>query len=130
MAVKVGAAAVTMRLGTQGAKGYLGSTLVATAVPGAPTITSAFYDAGAPEFLIRFIPPNDGGSPITGYKFYVDGVEEPVTLGGPNPYNGNANDLLASFTENFNGSDIQVSALNAIGEGPRSVAVTAPINPF
>lgn len=126
MAVKLGSGAVTMRLGAQGAKGYLGSTLVATAVPGAPTITSAFWDGGALEFIVRFSVPDDGGSPITGYKFYFDGVEATVS-GGPVSSDGQ---LLVTFAENFTGQDAQVSAVNAIGEGPKSVAVTAPLNPF
>ncbi len=126
---RIGSTAAAPFLGNQFASLYLGANRLPT-VPGAPTITSAFFDGGVPEFVVRFIPPDDGGSPITGYKFYVDGVEEPVTIGGPNPYNGNEDDFIATFTDNFNGSDIQVSALNAIGEGPKSVAVTAPINPF
>jgi hypothetical protein len=117
MAVKLGTSNVTLKLGTQSVTGYLGSEIVTATVPGAPTITSAAYFAGVPATTVAFTAPNDGGSPITAYKIYVDGVES-QTIEPNDP-------LQASFvSQDLTGQEIEVSAINAIGEGPKSAPVT------
>jgi hypothetical protein len=119
MAIKLGSGSITLRLGdaTYPTKAYLGDTLVAATVPGAPTITSAAYSsAGAGNTAIIYTAPSDnGGSAITGYKFYFDGVlTEPTSITSS-----------ANFqAQDFAGAVAEVSAVNAVGEGPLSDPVT------
>lgn len=56
-------------------------------------------------------PASDGGSPIVGYRLYADGqlVED---YGIP--------DVTQSVDSLLAGQVAEVSAVNAIGEGPRS----------
>ena len=118
MAVKLGSGSITLRLGgaTYPTKAYLGDTLVAATVPGAPTITSATYGAAPPATSVGFSAPADnGGSAITGYKFYFDGV-----LTEPTSITSSANFQSQDFT----GAVAEVSAVNAVGEGPLSDPVT------
>ena len=112
MAIKLGSSAVTLKLGTQSVTGYLGDTIVTATVPGAPTITSATYSSvGAGNTAIVYTAPSDnGGSAVTGYKFYFDGVlTEPTSITSS-----------ANFAQDFTDSVIEVSAVNAVGEGPKS----------
>jgi hypothetical protein len=112
MAAKIGTGDILFRVGSGSpSKVFLGSTAVQN-VPGAPTILSAGFDE---QTDVGFTPPNDGGSAITAYKFYFDGVE--LT---PDSTTENS----ASFSANLAGQDAQVAAVNAIGEGPKSATVT------
>jgi hypothetical protein len=115
MAIKLGTSSVTLKLGTQSVTGYLGSAIVTATVPGAPTINFAGND-GFGGTIVQFFPPgSDGGSAITVYKVYFDGVEvSPDSVA----------DDQASFSElSFAGQEAELSAVNAVGEGPKS-------NPF
>jgi Fibronectin type III domain. len=44
-------------------------------VPGAPTLDSATLISSGEVDLMWTAPSNDGGSPVTGYGIYRDGVE-------------------------------------------------------
>jgi hypothetical protein len=80
----------------------------APTVPGAPTITVA--SAGQ---SVEWTTPSDGNSALTGYRLYADGLlAEPAAW--------------ATISANVYGSGevIQVSAVNAVGEGPKSAPVT------
>jgi len=96
-------------------------TGAAATVPGAPTIVSA-EDDGVSLTTIIFSPPtNDGGSEVTGYRFFFDGSEVfpdnvPLTAFGDN--------FGALFANGFVGQTAEISAVNAIGEGPKSDPVT------
>jgi hypothetical protein len=119
MAAKLGSSDVSFRLGAgEVAAVYLGSQEVWSAgptVPGAPTITSGFAYVESGDAEIYFDPPaSDGGSQITGYKYYVNGLE--VT-----PDNEGEGFVLLTATA---GDSVQVSAVNAVGEGPKSAPVT------
>lgn len=83
----------------------------APTVPGAPTITSAIDGSSATWSA----PASDGGSPITGYKLYINGVWDQAAY---EPQD------LASVDVVLAGQVLQVSAVNAVGEGPKSAAVT------
>lgn len=112
MPIKLGSTNVTLKLGTQSVTARLGSTLVSGAtVPGAPTITRA--ESG--NTAAWSAPSSDGGSAITAYKFYVNGIWDTAGYG---PNNFESVDVV------FVGEVIQVSAVNAVGEGPKSAPVT------
>jgi len=83
---------------------------VVPTLPGAPTITSAIN--GSPATWAA--PASDGGSTITAYKMYVNGV-----------WDGYNSDTTESIDPVIAGQVIEVSAVNAVGEGPRSAPVTA-----
>jgi hypothetical protein len=114
---RIGSVAAAPFVGDKFASLYLGATRVPT-VPGKPVITSAIAFGGE-ETEVFFTEPNDGGSQITDYKFYFDGVEASVgTIGDSNGV------TEAGFTEAFLGQAAEVSLVNAVGEGPRSAPVT------
>lgn len=80
-------------------------------VPGAPTITQA-VEANS---IVWLPPASDGGSPITAYRVYLDGsLYETV--------DGNQ---TASVDSPGAGTVCEVSAVNVVGEGPKSAPVVA-----
>jgi hypothetical protein len=118
--MRTGSVAAAPFVGDQFVSLYLGATRVPT-VPGAATVASAIYlvgdgftEAGSNA------PANDGGSEITGYVWYRDGVpvapDEQPFLGG------------ARFFADYSESELEVSAVNAIGEGPKSDPFTVTSN--
>lgn len=78
-------------------------------VPGRPTITQAVE-----TFPIAWLPPaSNGGSPLLSYYVYIDNtLVETIT----------APDTTSVDSAGL-GSVVEVSAVNAIGEGPRSAPV-------
>jgi hypothetical protein len=118
MSIYLGSQAVTVYLGavqvTSPGGAFLDGVQVFPAgpsVPGAPTITSASFDENTD---VGFTTPSDGGSEITAYKLYFDGVEQ-------TPDSISLSDInSASFAANLVGQEVEVSAVNAIGEGPKS----------
>jgi hypothetical protein len=79
----------------------------APTVPGAPTITSAVE-----SFSVFWTTPSTGGSPLTGYRLYVNG-----SLLEFDEWATESEDSYSA------GSVLQVSAVNAVGEGPKSAEV-------
>lgn len=85
-------------------------------VPGAPTISAAFFDPGDGGTNVYWQSPiSDGGAAITGYIVYFDeGPESPSTI---------VSSTLYRFGNDFTGSLVKVSAVNAVGEGPKSAEI-------
>jgi hypothetical protein len=118
MAAKLGTSDVFFRLGANPPSAvYLGATQVlsAVAVPGAPTIIFSGEELGD-TYITFSAPESDGGSAISGYKFYVDGVEVSPDF---------VSTSEARFVgQVFAGQELEMSAVNAAGEGPKSDPVT------
>jgi len=77
-------------------------------LPGKPVITRAVEGDD-----LEFTPPSDGGSSILGYNVYLNGalesaLEQESAPGLLNPTAAGPDDLL------------EIAAVNAVGEGPRS----------
>jgi hypothetical protein len=121
MAAKLGSDDVSFRLGSgEVAAVYLGSEQVwsAVSVPGKPTIIEAYPDNGLTVVIIT--PPADGGSAITGYVAYIDGLSMDFTS-VVDPVDGNVTIFL---TGEYEFQEAEVAAVNAIGEGPKSDPAT------
>jgi hypothetical protein len=118
MAAKIGTGDILFRVGSGSpAKVRLGAAAIQD-VPGAATLTSAVNSGGSFTTLAFTAPADNGGSPITAYRAYFDGV-----LQSTYPQTGI---FPASWTVagNWVGAAVQIAAVNAIGEGPLSNAVT------
>lgn len=85
---------------------------VAATVPGAPTITTAGDDV-----FMEWTTPSNGGSPLTSYKLYKNGVQV-------EPYSPSTGWATASIDQYQAGSVMRVRAVNAVGDGPLSAPVT------
>jgi hypothetical protein len=78
--------------------------------PGPPTITLAVE-----AFPLEWLPPvSNGGSPILFYRVYLAGGLADEVYGG-----------TAWADSPPAGQVVEVSAVNAVGEGPKSAAVVA-----
>lgn len=124
MALKIGSTAVaTFRVGsTTPAKVAKGATEVWSniSVPGAPNLYSGTYSVSLGYASILVFPPaSDGGSAITSYKPYYNGVEDTIDYTFPGDAGGLPYFNFISFGS-YEGATAQVSAVNAIGEGPKS----------
>jgi len=86
-------------------------------VPGAPTILEASYDGDPSQTYVQWsAPTSNGGAAITGYIVYFD--DTPYTPASV------VSSTFYRFANNYPGSDARVSAVNAVGEGPKSAPVT------
>lgn len=78
-------------------------------VPGAPVVVSV-----AESFPVEWTPPmSDGGSPIVAYRVFVNGSLVEV-VAAP------ATSSVDAFSA---GDTVEVSAVNQVGEGPKSLPV-------
>jgi hypothetical protein len=89
-------------------------------VPGAPTIREAYVDVGDTLVLLNAAPA-DGGSEITGYVVYIDGVSVAIGFIGLPTQDGS---FVIVLLDDYEGQEVEVAAVNAIGEGPKSDPVT------
>ena len=80
--------------------------------PGPPTITGA---DGSNGHLVWTAPASNGGSSITNYRIYEDGFFIDQVNG----------DVLTWPSIVGPGAGYEVSAVNAVGEGPMSAPVVA-----
>jgi hypothetical protein len=92
-------------------------------VPSAPAAPQLIAGTNGQSSFLTWSTPDDGGSAITGYKIYRGigtGTETLLANAGPD---------TNSYTDNANGSSFfyRVSAVNAVGEGAKSVKVTPSV---
>ena len=107
MAAKVGTSSALFRVGSGlPSKVFLGGVSVQN-VPGKPVITVA-NDGVAGQWSA---PASDGGSSILGYRVYLNGSLQLAN------YNAALFETVDPLTT---GQVFEVSAFNAIGEGPKS----------
>ena len=89
-------------------------TLHAVSAPAAPTGISASATSSA--VTVNWIAAaDDGGSPVTGYRVYRQGVIDPVATVGPDAVSATVTGVWPGDTAQFS-----VSAVNAAGEGAKS----------
>jgi hypothetical protein len=96
--------------------------ITAATAPAAPARVTVTADPSA--VTAAWSAPADGGTPITGYRVYRDGVADPVATVGPDATSATITGVWPGDTARFS-----VTAVNLIGEGPASspgVAVTVP----
>lgn len=121
MSIYLGSQPVTLYLnGTEAAVAgvYLGGVQVfptGPTVPGVPAIDGANAVNGSTA-VVLFPGTDDGGSPITSYEFTFD--EVPVV-----PSTADLETLNFTFNANYQGQDVRVRAVNAVGAGPYSLPV-------
>ena len=98
-------------------EGAKSSPATITSVPGAPTINQAFFDPNDTGTNVSWLAPvSNGGAAITGYLVYFDDESyTPTSVVGSTYYR---------FNNNYTGATVEVSAVNAVGEGPRSAPFT------
>jgi hypothetical protein len=120
---RLGSVAAAPFVGSEFVSLYLGEERVPT-VQGKPSVNAA-YD----NFISVTQPQNDGGSAITSesWRVYVDGVFKPLDefeFAGDGGWS-----LFLSNDTLVPGEAVQVSAINAVGEGPRSAPFAATAAP-
>jgi len=118
---RIGSIPAAPFMGDQFVSLYVGATRVPT-VPGRPRVNTAYG-----TYIDATEPDNDGASVITGWFVYADGVSQSVDeaefVGDDNWELYLSNDALVP------GQAVQISAINAVGEGPRSAPFTAVPSP-
>jgi hypothetical protein len=105
-------------------------TGTAAAVPGAPTITTAFYDQADIVTIVRGNGLNNGAD-VTSIRVVFSEAGEPT------PLNDEENNLVSvlnnadgsysfdyTFSGDFSGETVQVFATNSVGEGEGNTPVT------
>jgi hypothetical protein len=98
-------------------EGAKSSPVTVTTVPGAPTISQAFYDPGDNGTNLAWqAPTSNGGAVITGYIVYFDGE--------PDTDYSEVGSTYYVFATDYTGANVEVSAVNSVGEGPLSAPVT------
>jgi hypothetical protein len=88
-------------------------------VPAAPAALSAFPGDG--QLLVSFTPGSNGGSAITGYKVSTDGGATFVA----SSMAVTTSPLLVTGLTNATAYDIQIQAVNAVGDGAASATVSS-----
>ena len=83
--------------------------------PAPPMLVAAMQGQAA---HLSWSTPDDGGSPITGYKIFRNGTLLSSVSGDVNSYTDPVSSAAMSYA---------VAALNALGEGSKSLAVTAVV---
>ena len=104
--------------GTDDAEVVSLDTVYVADVPGAPTGLLA-ERSNAAAHIEWDAPSDDGGSGITGFQVFVDGV-----LTAETPDRGDAVDADLSGLANGQDYEIEVAALNEIGEGEHSSPIS------
>lgn len=96
---------------------------VAQSVPGAPQVVDAYLNGVGNVHVVWTPPSSNGGSAITQYRVYYNGGSSAVATYSGDPTFG----LSVTFTPDPEPSGteaVRVSAVNAVGEGPKSSPFT------
>ena len=110
MPAKIGTGDILFRVGSgTPSKVFLGTASIQN-VPGKPVVTSTQQGND-----VGFTVPADGGSPILYYVVYLNGYLEETDV------QPNAPGTLDPY--GVEGDDLEIAAVNAIGEGPKSDSV-------
>jgi hypothetical protein len=119
--MRLGSVAAAPFVGDQFVSLYVGAERVPT-VPGKTVFTFAGVDPGENLSILdgesAASAPNNGGSDITGYNLYANGVLQ--ISGNASPASWNLSEVTVEP-----GDIIRISAVNAIGEGPLSAPVVS-----
>jgi hypothetical protein len=133
MPVRFGTQTATLKIGETDGAGWLGLKAATYSLPGAPDITTSGGSlTPLGSVILEFFPPeDDGGTPITAYRIYIDGTLQPaqgytteLSLSGTTPpfwFLEIVEDGLL-LDENL----IEISAVNAVGEGPKDSVTLNP----
>ncbi|MFM1771494.1 MAG: hypothetical protein RLZZ71_636, partial [Bacteroidota bacterium] len=95
-----------------------GTPTAAAVAPGAPTITSV--TAGNGQLSVAFTEGATGGSTITNYKYSTDGG---TTFNAVSPAS-TASPIIITGLTNGTPYNVQIKAVNAVGDGAASVSVS------
>jgi hypothetical protein len=133
MPVRFGTQTATLKIGETDGAGWLGLKAATFSLPGAPDITTsggALTPFGS--VILEFFPPeDDGGTPITAYRIYIDGTLQPtqeyltqLSISGETPpyWVLEITEGGSPLDENF----IEIAAVNAVGEGPKDSVTLNP----
>jgi hypothetical protein len=117
MAFNLGPSACTPYVGDQFASLYVGEERVPT-VPGKPVIISS--ESGFTSNVIHEPVSDTGGTSVTGYKYFFNGVR--VIPIANETLDGN---IVAGFIQqNLDGQVVRMLASNAVGDGSLSAPLT------
>jgi titin len=93
---------------------------IPTLVPGVPTSVTATTAPGSRQIVVQWEQPtSNGGSTVTGYRVYLDGVQQ-----GGTQHQSVRSYTLSNLTYGT-AYQVEVAAVNANGVGPRSAPVVA-----
>ena len=95
-------------------------TVTTPTVPSAPIAFTA--TAAAQGAVLTWVPPSNGGSPLTGYRLYV------APIGGVFDIASDQSAIAVSNLSPDISHTFTLTAVNAVGQGPG--AVSGPVQPF
>jgi Fibronectin type III domain len=111
--------AATNAIGT-GSASAASNSVTPAGVPGAPTSLTVTTGSGSGKLSVGFTAPSSNGSPITSYT--VTATDQTFSFRGGQTATGSASPITVSGLHSNDLYTFTVTATNAIGTGPSSVA--------